>query len=550
MIMKVSELFHIRLFHEFKLLAGRQGVDREIRSVNMMDAPDIIDYLKPSDWLITSGYHLRNNPQFFYQLVRQMAERGCAALGIKTRRFLNGIPSEVMRLADQLAFPLIDMPNNLALVDIANQTLSMILDARTKELQFAIDTHQQFTAHILNGESIGRLLHRLSDMIGFPSVLLDSYFKVIDTSGRPSADAKPADYLAAVESSLVRRPVHYVAFSIAASRRTFTLFALYTYKKKRYFLLIGGFVPQSDRLLTLTVEQALNVLAFELMKEEALKQTDRKVRDAFFSNLVRGSFTTEKEIAGRAGEFGLMNRRTSVCVAAELDHLDKPVSFIHYQMETGDVYEYLEGEIGSMPFPAHPFVNDHVCVLIIELTGSPENGIRFLKPYLRKVQKQVRHFFDRTLSFGFSNVFTDLTEIANAYQEAVDALHAGMQLGRRSFIQTYQARGIVDLLHRIPADDLRKLYQDTLGNLAFPQKAEDRALLHTLYVYLECNCQISETAKKLFVHRNTVIYRIDKCAHMLGKDVKDPDTTFQLRFALRLKPMIDEAKAISKTQKP
>jgi purine catabolism regulator len=37
-----------------------------------------------------------------------------------------------------------------------------------------------------------------------------------------------------------------------------------------------------------------------------------------------------------------------------------------------------------------------------------------------------------------------------------------------------------------------------------------------------------------------VIYRIDKCERMLGKDLKDPDTTFQLRFALRLKPLIDE----------
>ncbi|GAY78086.1 regulator of polyketide synthase expression [Sporolactobacillus inulinus] len=69
--MKVSELFQIPMFSEFKLIAGQKGVDRELQNVNMMDAPDIIDYLKPNDWLITSGYHLRNNPDFFTHLLRR-----------------------------------------------------------------------------------------------------------------------------------------------------------------------------------------------------------------------------------------------------------------------------------------------------------------------------------------------------------------------------------------------------------------------------------------------------------------------------------------------
>ncbi|WP_100489552.1 PucR family transcriptional regulator [Sporolactobacillus pectinivorans] len=548
--MKVSELFQISQFHEFKLAAGEMGTDREVRNVNMMDAPDIIDYLKPDDLLITTGYHLQHNPRFFYQLVEQMAERGCAALGIKTRRFIGGIPAEVIELANKLSFPLIDLPNSLALVDIVNQTLTMILDARTKELQFAIDTHQQFTRHIMSGESIGRLLKRLSDMIGFPAVLLDSYFKIIDAPAHEQTGSKITVHLPAVEQAFFQQQnAGYSSFSIVDTHQTLSLFVLYTYKKKRYFLLIGGFVPQTDRLLTLTVEQALNVLAFELMKDEALKQSDRKVRDAFFSNLVLGSFSTEEEIISRAKEFGFKDGRTLVCIAGELDTVKEPISFIHFQMETNDIYEYLEGEISTLPFPGHLFVKDHICVLIVEMMTSQENGYRFLKPYLQKLQDRVRHFFPQTLSFGLSNIFNDLPGIPDAYQEAVDALHAGMQIGRRSFIQAYQARGIVDLLHRIPAEDLRKLYQETLQSLAFPQKEENQDLLHTLYVYLESNCQISETAKKLYVHRNTVIYRIDKCEHILGRDLKDPDTTFQLRFALRLKPLIDNSEGISDRRK-
>lgn len=535
--MKVSDLFQVENFKDFRIVAGAKGIDREIRNINMMDAPDIIDYLKPNDWLVTSGYHLQHDPKFVIELVRQMSARGCAALGIKTRRFMNDLPEEVILLADELSFPLIDIPNRIPLVDIVNQTLTLILDARTKELQFAFDTHQRFTDHIMRGEGIDRLLRNLAGLIGFPAVLLDTYFKTIATS---TETPELAEHLPPIEQSLFQQKTNYSSFSLIETHRTFTLFALYTYKRKRYFLLIAGEIPLSDRLLVLTVEQAANVLAFELMKDEALKQSDRKIRDAFFSNLVSGSFTTEEEIASRAREFHLSRKQTSVCVVGKLDMDNRAVTFTRFQMETGEVYEYLEGEMKALPFAGHFFVKDYVCVMLFEIGASLENGLRFLVPHLNRMQERVEQFFPHTLSFGLSNIFTDLFDIPSAYQEAVDALQSGLQMSRHSFIQIYQSKGITDVLRMIPTDDLQKLYQETFQNLAFPKKDEDQALFHTLYVYLESNCQISETAKKLFVHRNTVIYRIEKCENLLGKDLKDPDTTFQLRLAFRLRSLLDQ----------
>ncbi|RYM05042.1 PucR family transcriptional regulator [Sporolactobacillus sp. THM7-7] len=538
--MKVSDLLQIPNFRDFKIVAGEKGADREIRNINMMDAPDIIDYLKPNDWLVTSGYHLQNNPQFFAELVREMSALGCAALGIKTRRFMNDIPEEVLRLADERSFPLIDIPNRVPLVDIVNQTLTLILNDRTKELQFAIDTHQQFTEHIMSGEGIDRLLKTLSDMIGFPALLLDSYFKTMAASLSRPVNSDMTAHLSAMEQAFFQRKTNYFSVSFIDTRETYTLFTLYTYKKKRYFLLIAGSIPLSNRLLVLTVEQAANVLAFELVKDEALKQSFRKIRDAFFANLVSGSFSTEEEIVNRAKEFQLPKKQMSVCIVGRVDTDERQSSFTKFQMETSDVYDYLEGEIVNLPFKGHFFVKDQYCVLLMELGVSWDEARKRLLPFLKKMQKRVGKFFPHTVSFGISNMFTDLLDIPSAYQEATDALQDGLQLSRRSFIQVYRSKGIMDILRMVPTDDLEKLYQETFQNLAFPVKEEDHALLHTLFVYLESNCQISETAKKLYVHRNTVIYRIEKCENLLGIQLKDPGTTFRLRFAFRLNSLLKE----------
>lgn len=540
MAMTVADLFDIPAFAGFKIIAGRKGVDREVQNINMMDAPDIIDFLKQNDWLVTSGYHLRGDTPFFIRLVKQMAELGCAALGVKTRRFLDGIPAEVTDLADKLAFPLIDIPNSISLVEIVNQTLSHILDIRTRELRFAIDTHQEFTDHIMSGKGTDKLLESLSNLIHFPVLLLDPYFKPIASAPLHSDTAAAADGLSMIGDSFFLAKTIYSSLTLLKEHRTLSVFPVYTYGKKRCFLVVGGKVPPSDRLLILTIEQAANVLAFELMKEEALKQSERKVRDEFFTNLVTGAFSSEKETMNRAEEFGLKNKQEYVCIVGKPDMSEKNVSFAAYQMETNRVYECLEGEIAGLPLPAHFFVKGNLCAILLEM-GEPWEHIQSLiKKHLRKMQRDVERLFSRTISFGISNVGRRLLDVPEAFKEGMDALQTGQRAGHPAFIQAYQAKDIMEVLRMVPIDDLKELYIDSLQQLADPHQDEDHVLLHTLFVYLETHCQISETAKRLYVHRNTVIYRIEKCEKLLGQDLKDPDTTFRLRFALRLKPLLDE----------
>ncbi|MCQ2009717.1 PucR family transcriptional regulator ligand-binding domain-containing protein [Sporolactobacillus sp. STSJ-5] len=542
-VLKVRDIFSEPVFKGFKWIAGEKGGEREIRNINMMDAPDIIDYLKPNDWLVTSGYHLQNHNDFFLELVDKMAMKGCAALGIKTDRFMNGIPHKVIELADRINFPLIFIPNRIPLVDIVNQTLTSILHARTEELQLAIDTHQQFSNHIMNGEGVERILTDLSKIIGCPAALLDSFFKPIavssDTSEKEGADR--FRILRQVGSSFAQMKEPYHAFCVMKTHQAFTLFPLYTYKMKRHFLIIEGFVPQEERIMVLTIEQAANVLAFELMKDEALRQSERKIRDAYLSKLVAGEFTSKDGIINRAREFNMSDEQKMIAVVGKLDLDDSRTSFMKFRTKTNEVSEFIEGEMENLPFHGYFFVKDSFCICLFDVGEGWSNDSRRLIPYLRHAQERVEQYFSETISFGISNYHVDLSDLPHGYQSAVDALQSGLRSGRRKFIQIYQSKGFSDLLRMVPMDDLNKLYRETFQGLAFPEREEDEELFHTLIVFFESNCQISETAKKLFIHRNTVIYRIDKCEQLLGKDLKDPETGFLIRFAFRLKSLLDES---------
>lgn len=537
--MNVLDILKLPVLKKAKLIAGHSGINREVQNINMMDAPDIIHFLNPNDLLVTTAYHLKDAPRSLVELIKNMAKQECAALGIKTKRFLEEIPEEVISCANKLSFPLIELPLHISLGEIVNQALSHILDMRTNELRNAIETHQKFTNHIMSGKGIKTLLENLASMIHHPILLLDQHLKLITSSHTPP------DFLIDIET-LHMKGYHFFlpktthsCFSLLSQRHPLSFFPIYTHEKRRGCLVVLGNIPVSDRAVILTIEQAANVISFELMKENALKQYSRRARNEFFINFVEGTFSSKEEIANRAKEFRLQNEQKYVCIVGKFDANDKTISFTQYQMETDIIFEFLESELLTFPSAAHFFVKGDMCILLIEVNKPQMEIDPSVLSDLKHLQTKIRNRFQRTLSFGVSNISQQFSDVQNAFKEATDALHTGQLSANTQFIQLHRTKDISEILRIVPTEDLKEFYFHTLQELSQLHHTEEQTLFHTLSIYLETHCQISETAKRLYVHRNTVIYRLEKCEELLGTSLKDPDTTLRLRLALRIKTLLN-----------
>ena len=90
------------------------------------------------------------------------------------------------------------------------------------------------------------------------------------------------------------------------------------------------------------------------------------------------------------------------------------------------------------------------------------------------------------------------------------------------------------LFSEVNSDVVKYYCQSVLKELAYPKDKQLIELRNTLKTYLGNQCEISTTAKELFVHRNTVIYRIQKCEKMLEYSVSTPRNSLNIRLALEL----------------
>ncbi|MEN0644700.1 PucR family transcriptional regulator ligand-binding domain-containing protein [Alkalicoccobacillus gibsonii] len=536
--MKLQTILTREPFTQLSVLAGESGLNHDINHVTMMDAPDILPYLKANDLLVTTGYHFKDKPEEMVHLIEEMSKRHCAGLFVKTERFIQTLPQRVIDHANALEFPILKLPTDWSLGDTVNQLLSIILDKRTNELRHAINTHRQFTLQIMNGKGLNTLLARLSGLIQHPVTLTNSYLTPI--AGQEYL-LKSMPYLTdlAQYGYLLLPKSTEVSFCDVATKQELTVYPVHKHTNQPDLLFIRGSIAPSDHVSRLTIEQAVNVLSFERIREEAIKQTTRRIRNEFFSSFLDQTYSSTKEMENRASEFGLPVEQEYICTVGELDPLHDMWSDQSHHKEMDQLYDFLENELQSLAVPCYLFTKGEQLILLLSVNDLIEDTQAFCESFLELLQLRLSRFYEMTVSFGVSHVCSSFFAVHQGFEEAQKALfqHSGWR--QPSSIHFFQSTDISGLLRMIPEKELISYYHQTYKQLRLDHLDEDQTLLQTLFMYMECQCQISETAKQLFVHRNTVVYRLEKCEELLQTSLKDPEFTLQVRTAMRIKQLIE-----------
>ena len=136
---------------------------------------------------------------------------------------------------------------------------------------------------------------------------------------------------------------------------------------------------------------------------------------------------------------------------------------------------------------------------------------------------------------GVANGFSSIQHFARGYAQARSALTLGERLDREQPVYRYLDYQFYDLLAQVPKGTHLGLYcHPALTLLRQYDSRGDGALYHTLRVYLECGCSIKEAADALFIHRNSLAYRLDRIAEIGQVDLESPSTRFLLRVSYRI----------------
>ena len=131
---------------------------------------------------------------------------------------------------------------------------------------------------------------------------------------------------------------------------------------------------------------------------------------------------------------------------------------------------------------------------------------------------------------GIGTTVSNLKDLARSFKEAQTALEVGKVFDNEKTIISYENLGIARLIYQLPTtlceSYLREVFK--LGSI----ESLDQETLFTIQKFFENNLNVSETSRKLFIHRNTLVYRLEKIKKITGLDIREFDHAIIFKIAL------------------
>lgn len=131
---------------------------------------------------------------------------------------------------------------------------------------------------------------------------------------------------------------------------------------------------------------------------------------------------------------------------------------------------------------------------------------------------------------AYGTIVSELKDVSKSYKEAKMALDVGKIFYAEKRVTAYNKLGIGRLIYQLPSN-LCRIFMDEIFGANIPDEL-DEELLTTINKFFENNLNVSETSRQLFVHRNTLVYRIEKLEKSTGLDIRTFDDALTFKIAL------------------
>ncbi|MBR5144984.1 MAG: helix-turn-helix domain-containing protein, partial [Clostridia bacterium] len=191
-------------------------------------------------------------------------------------------------------------------------------------------------------------------------------------------------------------------------------------------------------------------------------------------------------------------------------------------------YEVVQEIIGNSDKDYVINISEQDVVIVRELEGEVESID--MENYARTLIDNIHSGHGLKATIGISSIVDNLKDLARAYKEARIAFEVGKVFDIEKPVISYENLGIGRLIYQLPTTLCEMFLSEVFkkGSL----ESLDRETLMTVQSFFENNLNVSETSRKLFVHRNTLVYRLEKIRKLSGLDLREFDHAVTFKVAL------------------
>jgi GAF domain-containing protein/sugar diacid utilization regulator len=278
----------------------------------------------------------------------------------------------------------------------------------------------------------------------------------------------------------------------------------------------------------------------------------------FFDDLMYSAYDSEDALKQRANFIGCDLTKPHTVTLIEISHLDenggeedgrpqsssisgRPLAetLLQTDEERLVMHKRISGQIRRRIQDNYPgsvlYERENLLTCLICLSKDPTAAR--VKTWLRDLARQMWVEHNVRLSAGIGNQCQSVSDYRRGFAEASEALQMGQNLNRDGGVSVthFNDLGVYRYLYKIARmDDLRDMYQDQVACIANYDRRKGTDLLDTLEIYLECAGNLTKTSNRLFVHRNTLIQRLERLQSLCDIDLQERSNWLTLQVAIKV----------------
>lgn len=540
----LKEVLQLKYLKNSKIITDNCDMNKKVEYVDVAEVPDVFNWIKPNTFLLTTAYAIKDDVEAQVRLISQLSELGATALSIKPQRFISRIPDLMIEEANKLGFPLIELSRDVSYSDVILGISKLIFNKKAESLQKSLDMNNAFTKVILEGGSFNDIAKMLSGMTKNPILIEDMDFNILAYADT-TKDLHVKDNLYA--NILLNKERRNLALKNRDSKNP----VLYKINKSWVYALLPinagedslGFITMlkgnRNSIINVTaMKHASVVAALELNRIKSYYNKEIVIKKQLIDSLLSSDKDSNKSLSSQIIHFGWLINQHYISVAVR-PKIDEKSSLELIECE--HVYfKRLMQVLETNFYTDYPKVINHLDGKnILFFIGLSDEEAKDYKKYITSfIDKIIEKTSQLMISIyiGVGIPCENIYDIKSSYENSTAALELGKKINAGKRVIFYDELDFYEIIiNHEPKKDLINYCNKYVGSLIKYQENDPNSnLLHTLEVFLDSGSSLVKTSQALYIHRNTLIYRLNKIKEILLYDLDDPKVQFKMNFALRI----------------
>ena len=504
------------------LVAGTEGLERRVTwSCSMRARLPAFDSIQGGELALLTLAKLRRLNATLPNLLSSLHKEGVAAVAVAAQS-PEILSAEAITLANQLHLPLLLLPALAPIEEIAREVIAFVVNFRDDIERKATEISQQLVQLSVQGVGVAGVCEYLAVSRDKWVVMQDAEQNIRFQSAPPTVKtlllAEPL-----TDELLLRHGLARVVEPI-----------LIRHEVVGYLSLIGdeNTFDYSERLV---LNHVTPILAIEFARARERSEVENRYHVEAFMNVVQGYYQQPEEILARVRHLGydLAGPQVVVIFAVSPDEVLSETTVTQWARRVRDevvrvwptcwLIHEAQRVLGIIP------------ITLVEEKEQRDENEQVLASHLERLVTRLQQSHIPAFSCGIGRIAENVQNIPQSFREAQRAVEIGSRLFGEGKIHSFAQLGIYRLLFYLDGQsELTNFYQELLGPLLEYDARHDGTYIETLECYFRYNGNLSQTARTMHFHRNSLLYRLERIEEILGRSLEDADLRLSLQIALKI----------------